>query len=642
MPNIELKDILIAARQEAYRMRHFYIGAEHLFIALLQIRGSLASHIVQHYGLTPEYVINAIRRKLGKGGKHRLWADVPKTPRAEVILSIANDLALDNGREQINERDILIALFEEYENIPMRVLIALGLNNPRELIELAQNTATHSSSQQPYIRIDFGQHFEPTDKLSRDEAFILRRMFYGYSQIRVERRLTSGYSSATLLVVTPIHVDKREDAAVIVKINQVDSILDEAQRYEAHVKTKLPPMTARIEDKPIAPEQSDLAGIKYTLIAGYDRVPKDLRAIMATWTPKDIGEWLKNELFPPFSHSWWKQNRPFRFQVWREYDWLLPPVLTLEFSQKEFPSNGHVIRMPIKRAKLRRLDYGDVVAVENFIVQRVYPDRNTIQLAVGNNTDSTNAYKIEVRGVNLEENTYYRGEVVENLVGTVWQTRAQQLLLALRALEPDFDAQAEKIPINNEEKIPNPILAYEGLLDSYVNGTLCTIHGDLHPGNIMIGPNQSAFLIDFAHTRDGHTIFDWVTLENSILNDYVMSATDGSWDAARMVVNHIIKLNGGEFIDTTLSPAIARLETVRYIREIARQCLAEDDKWSEYYTALVFCGLRTLTWETASIGGRRLMYLVAGLAIRELRTRFRPSSSSETPSPDDTDMSLSL
>lgn len=642
MSNIELKDILITARQEAYRMRHFYVGAEHLFIALLEIRGTIASNIIQEHGLTPEYVIDAIRRKIGKGGKHRLWAGVPNTPRTDVILGIANDLALDSGREEINERDILIALFEEDDSIPMRVLAALGLNDPYKLVETARNYTLNTDSQQPYIHVDFGQHFDKTDSLSKDELFILRRMFYGYTQIRVERRLTGGYSSATLLVVTPIHIDNREDAAVVVKINQVDNILDEAQRYEAHVKTKLPPMTARIEDKPVAPETSDLAGIKYTLIAGYDRVPKDLRAVISMWSPQEVGDWLKNELFPPFSHIWWNQNRPFRFQVWREYDWLLPPILTLEISEKELPANGHVVRMPIKRAKLRRLDYGDMVAVENFIVQRVYPERNAIQLAVGHGTDAASAYKIEVRGVDLSKNTYYRGEVIESLVGTVWQTRAQQLLNALRALEPDFDPQGEKVPINDDEKIPNPIFAYEGLLDSYVNGTLCTIHGDLHPGNIMLGPNQSAFLIDFAHTRDGHTIFDWATLENSILNDYVMGETDGSWDSARMILNEIIKLDGGDPLDVTLSPTVERLETIIRIREIARQCLAEEDKWSEYYMALVFCGLRTLTWETAPIGGRRLMYLVAGLAIRELRTRFRPSSSSETPSPDDTDIATLL
>jgi len=35
---------------------------------------------------------------------------------------------------------------------------------------------------------------------------------------------------------------------VIVKIDRADDILDEARRYEAHVKSTLPPLTARLEE----------------------------------------------------------------------------------------------------------------------------------------------------------------------------------------------------------------------------------------------------------------------------------------------------------------------------------------------------------------------------------------------------------
>ena len=64
--------------------------------------------------------------------------------------------------------------------------------------------------------------------------------------IRVESQLTGGYTDALVLMVTPIHADDREDAPVIVKIADTDDILDEAQRYDSHVKGILPPLTARL------------------------------------------------------------------------------------------------------------------------------------------------------------------------------------------------------------------------------------------------------------------------------------------------------------------------------------------------------------------------------------------------------------
>lgn len=642
MPNIGLKDILIGARQESHRMRHFYVGAEHLFIALLEIRGSLASNIVQEYGLTPEYVIDAIRRKVGKGSKQRLWPGFPNTPRAEVLLSIAQDLALENGREEVNERDLLISIFEENDSMPLRVLKALGLDDLDKLSDKAYAYQLQDDSERLYVEVDFGEAFAREDMLDNDILFILRRMFYGHSQIRIERRLTGGYSNATLLVVTPIQIDNREDSPVVVKINQADNILDEAQRYESHVKAKLPAMTARLEDKPVAPETSHLAGIKYTLVAGYDRTPRDLRTIINEWQdPRKIGSWLKTELFPVFGRIWWQQSRSYRFQVWQEYDWLLPPILTLEMvrDDAELKQEPRLLNMPIRRSRLQELDYGDVVTVQNFIVHKIHPSRQTIQLAAGQGSESAKAYNIEVRGVDLTLSTFYRGEVVENLTGRVWQTRNEQLLNNLRALEPDFDPMTDRIPVHSYDldKLPNPILAYEELLDTYINGMLSTIHGDLHPGNIMAGPNQSAFLIDFAQTREGHTVFDWANLEISLLCDVVMPQIGDTWDAARTVLGQLALMNAGVALPAD-TPVKEWLGMIQDIRQIVRQCLDVSDKWSEYYVALVFCSLRSLTWETMVKSGRRLAFLIAALAIHELRTRHRLGPSTDTPSPDETDI----
>jgi hypothetical protein len=640
MPNIALKDILISARQESYQMRHFYVGAEHLFIALLDIKGSLTGSIIQECGLTPEYVIDAIRRKVGKGSKHRLWAGVPNTPRANVLLGIANDLALENDRKEINERDLLVAIFEEKASIPIRVLKVLGIKDIDKLAEMARTFVLNSDSQQIYVKVDFGPEFDREHQLPKDQLFILRRMFHGYNQIRIERQLTGGYTNATLLIVTPILVDEREDAAIVAKISTAADILDEAQRYESHVKSKLPAMTARLEDKPVAPETSDLAGLKYTLVAEYDGIPHDLRTILKTWAPGRLGDWLKDKLFTTFG-QWWQQNKLFRFQAWREYDWMLPPILTLEIvKSKQPPSSIHTIRMPVKRARLRRLEYNEIVTVENFIVQKVSPEKNMIQLAAGHGTDSAKAFKIEVRGVDLTKNTHYRGEVIDSIVGRVWKTRNEQLVQAVRELEPDFDPGDLRIPSggDNPDSLPNPIIAHEELLDNHVNGSLSTIHGDLHPGNIMIGPNQSAFLIDFAHTREGHTFLDWATLEVSLLSDTIMSKNGESWEDVRRVLQQVIHLNGCPPMMDTDKTADSSLAAIVKIREIAKECLISEDQWSEYFVALAFCSLRAVTWKTIPLAGRRLMFLVSALAIHELRGRFRHNSESGSPSPDETDI----
>ncbi len=641
MSNITLKDILITARQESYRMRHFYLGAEHIFIALLEVKGGLATSILEKHGLTPDYVIDAVRRKIGKGSRHRLWAGIPNTPRTDVILGIANDIALENGRKEIQERDLLIAILDENDNMPIRTLKALGL----DISTLKKAGHTYAASPvgtQPFVKTDFGPDFERGETLTKDQLFLLRRMFHGYASIRIERRLLGGYTPALILIVTPIHADHREDAAVVVKIGSTDVILDEAQRYETHVKGRLPPLTTRLEDKPTAPETSDLAGIKYTLVADFTQTPHDLRSIAQKWSGDRLGRWLKEKLYPTFGRMWWQQSRPYRFEVWREYDWLLPPILTLELvDEKQVPPDPHILKFPIKRSRLNEIEYGDIVVVENFTVQKIDQERNTIQLAIGNTADVTRAYKIEIRGLDFTTDTYYRGEVVERIVGSVWKTRSEQLIHAARALEPDFDLDAEKIPFGETqiEKLPNPLVAYQELLETYVNGSLSTIHGDLHLGNILLGPDDSPSLIDFAHTRDGHTIFDWANLEISLLNDMVMTTTGDSWEDAYTVARHIASLNAPP---PGHNPAVVNaLQSVVILREIVGECLAVEDNWTEYFIALAACALRAMSWETLSIGCRRLMFLLAAIAMYELRKKSLLPGDVNTTTPDASDTEIS-
>ncbi|MCC6615098.1 MAG: phosphotransferase [Anaerolineae bacterium] len=620
MADTPLRDILINARQEAARMNHHFIGVEHLVTGALELRGGIASTLLEQYGYKTDYVIDAIRRHSGKGSSQRLWAGMPNSPRCQMIMSIAHDLALEVGRPEITERELLRAVLEENDSIPVRVWRNLGIDLSRFSEDVVSYSATRVITQ-PYVRVDFAVDYDPAmGALTEEHLFVLRRMFHGYSQLRVERRLTGGHSGALLLAVTPAQADGIEDSPVVVKIDRAESIMDEARRYEQHVRTTLPPLTARLEDRPTAPETTELAGLKYTFVAGQDRAPISA----ASQGPERLGGWLRDALFPAFGRTWWMQRRPYRFQAWEEYDWLLPPTLILEPLPPEtpIPDNAHQLRDPVRRNAFQGIEYGEVVVVTGFALYKVERELERVQFAAaGGGEAARRAHRIEVRGFDLEHTAIYRGETVDQFAGRVYGTRHEAMLNAVRALAPDFDPTARTIPVAPpDERLPNPLLAYDALLDRHVLGTISRIHGDLHLGNILLGPNGSPFLIDFAHTRDGHTLFDWANLEISLHAEMVMPNLGESWADARRALARASGLppappvSPDAQLDKAFLPVIA-------LRGIVAECLARPNDWTEYWLALLFSALRAVTWETMTPGARRFMFLLAAWCTRLLEMR---------------------
>lgn len=625
MAALSYHDILINARQESARMQHHFIGVEHLFIGMLDYPGSITRMLLERQGVTAQYITDAIRKYVGKGVKATFHTGTPHSERVKSITSIANDLRLEDGRNDTIERDILQAILDENDNIPVRVMTKLGVN----LKELRNGLLEIASSNQIgmiQITIEYSESLNSV-AITEDHHRLLRRMFLGYAKIRIERQLTNGYTSALVLVISPVRSDGLTDAPVVVKMDHSNIIYQEANRYDQYVRSALPALTARLEEKPTIDEFSQLAGLKYTFIAGADHTPPDLRVVVQEIGLESIGQWIYDQVFTQFRPMWWVNQRPYRFQVWTEYDWMLPPLLTLEYDDS-IDQPEAVIRDPIRASRVQNLDYGTQVQLENFIVSKVDKDRKLIQLTPSGQNDAIQRpYKINILEVDLSKTAFYTGEPVEVITGRVEKNRDDILTLAIGALNPDFATTTPTIPGSLLiPELPNPLTRYPEILKLYITGAESRIHGDLHFGNILIGVNRSAFLIDFAQTRIGHIIFDWANLMNSFINDLLIRPLDGEWSTIRSTLDLIIAVHRKDDRAITLLSAQhshfgACAKSMAAILEIARECLAVTDVWAEYYIALGMSAMRALTWESLPIQNRRMMFLVAGFAFHELLQR---------------------
>ncbi len=636
---IEYDDILSLARNESARAGHFYIGVEHLFIALTKLKGGVAASILEEHGIAPRFARYMVRQELGQGDNRRFWPGFRETPRMQTVVRLAKELAASHGRVHPAERDLFLAILQEGDSLPYRVLDNIGADFER-LVDAIASWSADTHVETPNVPVKMAEGLE----LDTLEIEVLQQMFRGHAHVFIERQLDAGYTGARVLVATPYHADGRADASVVVKLDDRQSILYEKQRYNDFVQYTLPPTSARVVDNPIVPDRSPLGGLKYTFVRGSAQsAPIDLAIYARENDPEALSDLLWNSLYRFFGETWWSQRQPYRFGVWQEYELVLPPAIVVEVSPGLSPPRRKLT--PLGQWSRRgRFAHREVVALEGFTVEDIYPDRNAIQLTSGAGPDAANrAGKIEVRGIKLPSAEYYRGGPADRLVGQVLYTRDDLLRQQADRLDPYFDLDSDRLPEHASfpVQLPNPLTRYLNLLQRRLSGSLSIIHGDLHLRNILVGPGGNAWLIDFATTREGHTLFDWAVLETSMLAEVIAPALEtDNWDGIWPVIALLADIGMTLEAPASRLPVERALFNIATIRRIVAECLADPNDWSEYFVALALCTMRTLRWTAIPVKGRRLLFLVSALAMASATVRDGTSPSS--PDIDATDINLKL
>ena len=638
MTDVTLERIVDIARRESAELHHFYIGVEHLFLALTRLKGGVTAEVLELYGTLEDFLKLMASEAFKPGQKQRRWPDFLITARAEAILANARH-TIENGTQP--DRALLLAILDEGDSLPIRILEEIEADVPA-----MRDEVRHWTSVSQVIAPNVPIQIDDRDlRLTAEQERLLQVMFRDTTRVSVKQILQaghSGHSGALVLMAQPVR-HGLTGAPVAVKIDDRHAILHEKRRYDQWVKDKLPPTSARIIDEPTLLPDSSLAGLKYTFIKQPgDDAPANLRDYALTHDAAEVEAFIRRALYEPFYPYWWGQSQTYRFQVWQEYELLLPPALIIEALPHDAAlPTARTLRPQGNWSRNETIGAGEIVNLEKFVVQKVRAERKAVYLSAGTRDDAdSRASRIEVRGIanSIGELPYLRGQVIPFLIGRVIRTRADLLQAQVQALEPDFDLLAPELPFNPpympDATLPNPLHSYPRLLERWIDGRLSPIHGDLHTGNILIGPAGDAWLIDFEWTRQGHTLFDWATLEISLLIDLLVPELEihgETWDTCREAIGYLFALNTtGEIPDDTPPDWAGTLQLIRGVRAIAAELLAADGRWSEYFVALAVCAIRVPSWPNRPLTARRLMFLASALYIATLSTYETTSSDNDT------------
>ncbi|MFN2566144.1 MAG: Clp protease N-terminal domain-containing protein [Gemmatimonadaceae bacterium] len=131
-----VRKVLAMAREEATRLRHGYVGTEHILLAIIRERGGVGAAVLQALGID----LDKMRRRIEATVKEGRAAppsgpELPYTSRAKRVLELAMSEARELNHTYVGTEHLLLGLLREEKGIAAQVINDAGVTLDRARVE---------------------------------------------------------------------------------------------------------------------------------------------------------------------------------------------------------------------------------------------------------------------------------------------------------------------------------------------------------------------------------------------------------------------------------------------------------------------------------------------------------------------------
>ncbi|MFA5878858.1 MAG: ATP-dependent Clp protease ATP-binding subunit [Candidatus Margulisiibacteriota bacterium] len=119
---------IMLAQEEAKRLRHNYVGTEHILLGIIGEGDNVVIKSLLDMGFTIEQIKLAIEEHLELGNLTSDYVNIPFTQQAKQVLTYAWDEARKLGHNYVNVEHLFLSIFRDPTNVAARVLAELGIN----------------------------------------------------------------------------------------------------------------------------------------------------------------------------------------------------------------------------------------------------------------------------------------------------------------------------------------------------------------------------------------------------------------------------------------------------------------------------------------------------------------------------------
>jgi DNA-binding transcriptional regulator YhcF (GntR family) len=155
----QTRKILAIAVEEAHRLRHDYVGPEHMLLGL--VRTIECKALIERCGADAQEVSAALLESLRPGVSARR-GQLPYTSRAKKVLELAMRSSREAGQSTVTTEDLLLSIVAERRNVAVQVLERFGVTAAavaggldEDALSMAPDASTSSMEEADVsIRID--------------------------------------------------------------------------------------------------------------------------------------------------------------------------------------------------------------------------------------------------------------------------------------------------------------------------------------------------------------------------------------------------------------------------------------------------------------------------------------------------------
>lgn len=145
---------LAMAREEAARLRHAYVGTEHILLGLLREGEGVASTALQNLAVDADALAEAVERMVkSPAGSAHPGPDLPYTSRAKKVLEFAMAEARNFNHAYVGTEHLLLGLVAEQKGLAAQVLVEAGVTLNKLRAEVLRILGTSGGDRERTTRV---------------------------------------------------------------------------------------------------------------------------------------------------------------------------------------------------------------------------------------------------------------------------------------------------------------------------------------------------------------------------------------------------------------------------------------------------------------------------------------------------------